>query len=235
VRDCETISFRAAVLGAAALAAAACKGRPSCDEVIDHLATLRHDEHHEAMSAHEHEEALEECERYSADERRCLLRIADPDHAATCLGIDPSGELARREMLEGDGERGPRARKRDEAEMVTNVLVHSVEATRVRTGAFPPTPAGPTPPVGSCCKQPGGVCAPDPSLWTGPWRDLGVELLQPNHYSYAYEVDDPARHVVVRAIGDLDCDGVTSERTIDFSIDASGQVRSSTSSVREGE
>ncbi|MCG8425639.1 MAG: hypothetical protein MJE77_47775 [Proteobacteria bacterium] len=75
---------------------------------------------------------------------------------------------------------------------------------------FPKKSAGPTPPLGTCCKQ-GGKCAPNSSYWQKePWVALQFSVDDPHFYSYQYEVIDPEKQFVVRAFGDLDCDGVYS-------------------------
>lgn len=75
---------------------------------------------------------------------------------------------------------------------------------------FPSPSVGPTPPPGTCCAQ-GGKCAPDAALWDHPtWRKLAFSVDDSHHYSYEYEVIDETSEIVVRAYGDLDCDGVLS-------------------------
>lgn len=76
--------------------------------------------------------------------------------------------------------------------------------------SFPQLSAGPTPPLGACCKN-GGMCDPDPILWAGPeWRALAFSVEQPHSYSFEYRVTQasgPNASFTARAIGDLDCDG----------------------------
>jgi hypothetical protein len=76
--------------------------------------------------------------------------------------------------------------------------------------SFPPSSAGPTPPLGTCCKN-GGACDPDARLWAGPeWRALAFSVDRPHFYSFEYRVGQasgPDATFTARAIGDLDCDG----------------------------
>ena len=77
-----------------------------------------------------------------------------------------------------------------------------------RGGRLPQQPAGPTPPLGRCCEQ-GGECEVDREQWADPgWRALRFTIDDPHRYSYSYEVVDGGRAAVLRASGDLDCDGV---------------------------
>jgi type IV pilus assembly protein PilA len=69
-----------------------------------------------------------------------------------------------------------------------------------------PPSVGPTPPPGSCCRAPGGKCAPDPKLWDVPgWRELAFSMDDP--FEYSYEFVAGATDFTVRVVGDLDCDG----------------------------
>ncbi len=77
---------------------------------------------------------------------------------------------------------------------------------------FPEPSAGPTPPVGSCCKGgEGGECAPSMALWSDePWNALKFSMDDPHRYSYEYKVDNAGKTFTVSAYGDLDCDGTFS-------------------------
>jgi hypothetical protein len=102
-----------------------------------------------------------------------------------------------------------RARQRSaEAPQVLTAMIEGVEAVWKERGRFPQVTAGPTPPVGACCEQ-GGRCAAAPALWMdAAWRLLHVSVDGPHRYSYQYEVTGDGQVAVLRAIGDLDCDGV---------------------------
>ncbi len=101
---------------------------------------------------------------------------------------------------------------------------------------FPEPSAGPTPPLGACC-QAGGKCAPRASLWeTAPWNALMFSVDDPHYYSYQYVVVDKQRQFVVRAFGDLDCDGEFSTFEMTGTVDpATGDVGGSPSLVRTDE
>lgn len=74
--------------------------------------------------------------------------------------------------------------------------------------AFPSEATPVTPPLGTCCAQ-GGKCQPDAALWTGPtWTALQFSIDDPHYYSYQYEPAPDGQSFTVRALGDLDCDGV---------------------------
>ena len=88
--------------------------------------------------------------------------------------------------------------------------LHTGATSAAAAGVLPGPSAGPTPPPGACCQQ-GETCAPDPALWAGePWRSLGFSIDDPHRYSYQYELAPGGKRFTVRAIGDLDCDGVFS-------------------------
>ncbi|MCG8421255.1 MAG: prepilin-type N-terminal cleavage/methylation domain-containing protein [Proteobacteria bacterium] len=75
---------------------------------------------------------------------------------------------------------------------------------------YPEPSVGPTPALESCCGQ-GGKCSPRQSQWeTEVWTALSFSVPDPHHYSYAYLTGDPAVGFTARAIGDLDCDTMTS-------------------------
>lgn len=74
-----------------------------------------------------------------------------------------------------------------------------------------PEPAGPTPPLGTCCKD-GGKCAPNAAYWEHPtWYALNFYIADPHYYSYEFRptvaTDDAEASYTVIAHGDLDCDG----------------------------
>jgi type II secretory pathway pseudopilin PulG len=87
-----------------------------------------------------------------------------------------------------------------------------------RTGAviphaFPSASAGPTPPLGECCKHPGETCPPAPELWKAePWASLKFSVDEPSRYSYQFTVEGTGKgaRYTASAFGDLDCDGVYS-------------------------
>lgn len=99
---------------------------------------------------------------------------------------------------------GERAR---EAPALLGLLADRVELIWRERARLPQEPAGPTPAVGSCCDQ-GGACAVDAAQWTqGGWAALGFTIDDPHRYAYRYELTEGGRVAILRAIGDLDCNG----------------------------
>ena len=82
-----------------------------------------------------------------------------------------------------------------------------------RDTQFPALPIPPTPPLGTCCKNPKHRCDADPALWDTPaWRELRFAMEDPHRYSYAFRASGTGKAATftVDAYGDLDCDGVYS-------------------------
>jgi hypothetical protein len=101
---------------------------------------------------------------------------------------------------------------------------------------FPRTPAypGPVPPLGTCCKSPGGQCAPEPKLWTDPvWQALKFSVDDPHYYSYEYRSTGTAFTVI--AYGDLNCDGVYSTFEMIGSIGIDGTISGSADIMKDRE
>lgn len=92
-----------------------------------------------------------------------------------------------------------------EARMNLRKLFDGARMHYMETSRFPGPSTAPTP--ATCCDQ-GDKCAPDASRWANPpWTALQFSLDDAHDYSYQYEVIDESREFVVRALGDLDCDG----------------------------
>ena len=110
----------------------------------------------------------------------------------------------------------------EEAPALVRYLAERVRAeAEARGGRLPQQPAGPTPPLGRCCEQ-DGQCAVDAASWNDPgWRALRFSIDDPHRYSYQYEVVDGGRAAILRAIGDLDCDGVYG--TVELRLDPDGE------------
>ena len=107
--------------------------------------------------------------------------------------------------------------KTTEARVYVKSISQSVDAYRQANGGALPAPSsGLTPPAGSCCGGPKDKCMPNPELWNKePWTSIGFSVVDPHYYSYEYqklEGKDANKDTayLVRAIGDLDCDGVFS-------------------------
>jgi type IV pilus assembly protein PilA len=94
-------------------------------------------------------------------------------------------------------------------------------------GATLPADVGPTPPVGACCQGEEERCAPTPAWWDHPtWVALEFSVDDPHYYSYQFSTQtvDGAITFTVRAIGDLDCDGVYSTFTAVGRPDSDGSL-----------
>lgn len=105
-----------------------------------------------------------------------------------------------------------------EAEQLLAYLAERVEAAIAATGKVPPLPAGPTPQP-ACCDQ-GGTCAADPAVWAAPgWKALAFSIDGDHRYTYAYVPAADGRSAVLRADGDLDCDGEHGVLELEIRID----------------
>jgi len=110
-----------------------------------------------------------------------------------------------------------------EADDLLTVLADRVERTVLETGKVPPVAAGPSP-AQSCCDQ-GGTCSPDAATWDTPgWRALAFSVDGPYRYRYQYTPDPSGTSAVLRAVGDLDCDGDRSLYELTLKVEA-GHVR----------
>lgn len=98
-------------------------------------------------------------------------------------------------------------------------------ADRVKaTGHVPPTPA-PLTPQPACCQR-GGTCTSDAATWSGAaWRELEFSIDGRFRYAYEYIPDPSGRSAVVRATGDLDCDGKASTYELKLSVSGNGVER----------
>jgi hypothetical protein len=141
---------------------------------------------------------------------RYVLALASLCAVATCPAAHRSC-VARRDAREADE--------------LLGYLADRVELQVAQTGRVPPLPAGPTPAAG-CCEL-GGACAPDDTLWQGSgWRQLGFSIDSPFFYSYAYAPDESGKAAVLRATGDLDCDGSGSVYELHLAVDGDKVSRS---------
>lgn len=116
-----------------------------------------------------------------------------------------------------------RRAKTSEARVLLSQLYRAAEAARAAGKRL--ASVGPTPPLGTCCRAGGARCAPRADLWDHPtWRALQFEVADPHYYHYQYVADGDG--FVVRALGDLDCDGTYS--TFEIRPGAEGPVTSAT-------
>ena len=96
-----------------------------------------------------------------------------------------------------------------EADDLVGYLADRVAAIARATGKLPATPAGPSPSP-SCCDR-GGTCTSADDAFTGPgWKDLGFTIDGDFRYTFQYIPDPSGNSAVIRAVGDLDCNGTTS-------------------------
>ena len=201
------------VIGAALIGA--CGSEPTCEQLVDHVAQLAHKP---APTGDERARSVGECTKsnLSAAARRCVLHATTIDELAACASADPASSVAAYDeyMLTS---------MRSEAELHALQISKELQAYDAEHAAYPTASAGPTPPIGTCCKQPKGQCPPDPTRWADPtWQMLHVEIDEPIRYSYQVDVSSPGQ-VIVRAIGDLDCDGTTSQ--LEVRLTAEGQTK----------
>ncbi len=104
-----------------------------------------------------------------------------------------------------------------EAEGVLDYLGDRVADAVTATGKVPPLPAGPTPQP-SCCDQ-GGTCAPDAHTFDTPgWHALAFSIDTPYRYTYEYVPDPSGTSAIVRAVGDVDCNGTSSSYELRLEI-----------------
>lgn len=111
-----------------------------------------------------------------------------------------------------------------EADHLLEYLVERASQSVAATGRLPTTPAGPTP-LPDCCEQ-GGVCAADVTQWKTPgWQALQFSIDGEHRYTYSYIPDPSGRSAILRAVGDVDCDDVTSLYEVKVEIDGGGLRR----------
>lgn len=105
----------------------------------------------------------------------------------------------------------------EEAPALLRYLVGRVRAHVTEHGALPAGDAGPTPRVGACCVG-GSTCGPETTRWDEPgWRALGFSIDGRHRFSYQLAHDGPA--LVLRAIGDQDCDGVVATYQVTLTLE----------------
>jgi len=111
-----------------------------------------------------------------------------------------------------------------EAEQLLAYLAARVEAAIAATGRVPPVAAGPSPAM-ACCDQ-GGTCAADPEAWSAPgWKALAFSIDGEHRFTYAYAPAADGRSAILRAEGDLDCDGDHARYEVEIRIEPGGPER----------
>lgn len=99
-------------------------------------------------------------------------------------------------------------------------------ANAAQERTFPATIAM-TPEAGACCKQADRTCQPDAAAWEAPtWRALAFSMDGPHQYSYEFTSTGAGKSArfVIRATGDLDCDGTFATFEVTGFPDKSGNV-----------
>jgi hypothetical protein len=195
---------------AALIASAGCGKDSKCETVADNLAKLA-EKDGKSVSAGDKAQLAQKCkeEDWSEEARTCLVAAKATADTMSCFAIA------------GGASRYATKSKTSEARMLVKKMYDGARAFYMdgpvardsiapQPPQFPKVSVGPTPPLGECCKQ-GGMCQPKASLWADEtWVQLLFSVDDPHYYSYQYEVIDPASKFVVRAFGDLDCDGTYS-------------------------
>jgi hypothetical protein len=209
-------------LALAALFATACGGgAPTCDQLIDHVAEVTKDKPPDRAAA------IADCQKsdLSAATKRCLMKAASAEDLGACFSEAKHGDKG------GGADDYATSAKASEAELNANRIAKLVKMYYAEQATYPASASGPTPPLGSCCKQPGGTCKPDRSMWQmPPWSTIDFAIDEPSRYSYSYEVKDTSKEVVVHAIGDLDCDGDLSDFAVHITPEGT-----TTSGTKQGE
>jgi type II secretory pathway pseudopilin PulG len=101
--------------------------------------------------------------------------------------------------------------KRTESSEQLNRLAKNLKVLYMQNGKLPAGHVGLTPPK-SCCPS---KCV-DPDAWSDPvWQQLDFALTEPHLFQYSYDSDGTT--ATVRAVTDLDCDGVSITYTLDAS------------------
>ena len=112
-----------------------------------------------------------------------------------------------------------------EAENLLGAIADQVATAVAVTGKVPPTPAGPTPQP-TCCEQ-GGECHADATTWSAQgWRELQFSIDGTYRYTYQYVPDPNGQGALVRAVGDLDCNGNTSLYELRLTVKGTSVQRS---------
>jgi type IV pilus assembly protein PilA len=111
--------------------------------------------------------------------------------------------------------------KTTEAQIELRRMSHGAKSYFIEHDAYPVGNA-PLTPATPCCLGPGAKCETTPADWMTPeWQVLDFQILEPHRYQYSYTSDGRSFHAI--AVGDLDCDGVSSTYTLD--IDSAGSTR----------
>jgi type II secretory pathway pseudopilin PulG len=111
--------------------------------------------------------------------------------------------------------------KQTEAALQLNKLAKNLKVAYMTNQAFPKGSV-PLSPAKSCCEGPNHKCD-DPAAWQHPiWQELDFMISEPHLFRYAYESN--GKTFVLRAVGDLDCDGNEIAWVMTGAANAQGEV-----------
>ncbi|HSS01048.1 MAG TPA: hypothetical protein VLM79_28520 [Kofleriaceae bacterium] len=100
--------------------------------------------------------------------------------------------------------------KKSEAAVQLNRIGKSAKRAYAETGKFP-TGTTPLVPAEPCCSGPDHHCAAVPDAYAASpvWKALDFEIAEPTLFQYAYRGSPDGQTFSAKAVGDLDCDGIS--------------------------
>ncbi len=111
--------------------------------------------------------------------------------------------------------------KKTEAALQLNKLAKNLEVAYMTNNEFPKGTV-PLTPATSCCDGPNHKCF-DGAVWKNPiWQALDFQIDDPHLFRYGYESN--GKTFMVKAVGDLDCDGNEIAYVLTGVVDAQGNV-----------
>jgi len=113
-----------------------------------------------------------------------------------------------------------RRRSSLEAEHKLLGLYNNAKRIYSESGVFP-VGIVPLTPETPCCKGPQQRCVSSREVWQHPvWKALGFHVDEPGRFQYSYESD--GKTITAKAVGDLDCNGITSLTVLSARLDRNG-------------
>lgn len=173
---------------------------PSCERTIRAMATYSLAPVSEAQIA----DGIAGCEdqHWNAAFRTCLTESRSREAAKACIAAITPAEGTRK----------------SEAEIELELIQQAADAAYAEHGSFPIGTVGLTPAAG-CCVGPHQRCERNPADWAVPaWRTLGFEMTD-RHFYFQYSYGSDGKTYTAEAVGDLDCDEVTSTFTMRGAIE----------------
>lgn len=100
--------------------------------------------------------------------------------------------------------------KKSEAALQLNKIAKNAKRAYSETSSYPPGSAPLTPPA-PCCGQPNNHCAAVPERYAADpvWQALDFQIDEPTLFQYSYSATADGQRFVAKAVGDLDCDGIS--------------------------